>query len=165
MASAAYEQYSFDMFEEHQRAAVPAGNAAPLRKEKVREEYERPVLRKVTPKTDAQKRSEEVRNSIRVAVLIVFVGLVFAVICCQISAGAERYELIRQIDAVEAQIDIAKSENVRLNSELNGITSITKIDSYAVDVLGMTKLESYQVECVDLSQGDKILYSGASAEE
>ena len=91
--------------------------------------------------------------------MLAFVAVVFGVICCQISAGAERYELIRKIDAVEAEIEIAKSENVRLNAELNSKMNITKIDAYAVDVLGMTKVESYQVECVDLTKGDRVLFS------
>ena len=91
--------------------------------------------------------------------MLAFVAVVFGVICCQISAGAERYELIRQIAAVESEIEVAKSENVRLNAELNSKTNITKIDSYAVDVLGMVKVESYQVECIDLTTGDKVLYS------
>ena len=62
---------------------------------------------------------------------------------------------------MESEIEVAKSENVRLNAELNGKISITKIDAYAVDVLGMTKIENYQVECIDLSKGDKVLYSGS----
>ena len=157
------DAYAFEMFESragsgrsNSRIYAAHGNAAPKRRE---EEQERPVLKKVKPKTMAQTRREERSSRLRIGFMLAFVAVVFGVICCQISAGAERYELIRQIDAVEAQIEIAKSESVRLNAELNSKMSITKIDSYAVDVLGMTKVESYQVECVDLTKGDRVLYS------
>ena len=139
--------------------SVTHGNAAPKRR--VEEQPEKPVLKKVKPKSLVQMRREERSSNLRIGFMLAFVAVVFGVICCQISAGAERYELIRQIDAVEAEIEIAKSENVRLNAELNSKMNITKIDSYAVDVLGMTKVESYQVECVDLTKGDRVLYSGS----
>ncbi len=158
------DTYAFEMFESLAGSrssasaySVTRGNAAPKRQE---EEQEKPVLKKVKPKSMVQQRREERSSNLRIGLMLAFVAIVFGVICCQISAGAERYELIRQIDAVEAQIEIAKSENVRLNAELNSKTNINKIDAYAVDVLGMTKVESYQVECVDLTQGDRVLYSG-----
>ena len=154
------DTYAFEMFESRP-GRVSAyggaqGSAAPERRGEVREI---PVLKRVKPKTDAQKRHEERSGNLRIAFMLAFVAVVFGVICCQISAGAERYELIRQIAAVESEIEVAKSENVRLNAELNSKTNITKIDSYAVDVLGMVKVESYQVECIDLTTGDKVLYS------
>ena len=161
---AQYEDtYAFEMFESKpgrvRAYGGPQGSAAPERRE---EEREAPVLKKVKPKTDAQKRHEERSGNVRIAFMLAFVAIVFGVICCQISAGAERYELIRQIAEVEAEIEVAKSENVRLNAELNSKTNITKIDSYAVDVLGMVKVESYQVECIDLTKGDRVLYSNST---
>lgn len=172
-AFAQTEEYAFEMFESRAGArtgtgtgagtytrtySVTHGSAAPKKRE---EEQEKPVLKKVKPKSVVQKRREERSSNLRIGFMLAFVAVVFGVICCQISAGAERYELIRQIDAVEAQIEIAKSENVRLNAELNSKMNITKIDSYAVDVLGMTKVESYQVECVDLTDGDRVLFSNS----
>ena len=155
------EPYAFELFESRAataRAYGAHGNAAPKRKE---EPQYKPVLKKVKPKSAEQKKIEERASRMRIVFMLVFVAVVFGVVCCQISAGAERYELIRKIDAVEADIEIAKSENVRLNAELNSKMSIAKIDSYAVDVLGMTKVESYQVECIDLSKGDRVLYSNS----
>ena len=156
------DTYAFEKFETRadSRRAVGAarGNAVPKKQE---EPVQKPLLKKVKPKTAMQKRREERSSNLRIGFMLAFVAVVFGVICCQISAGAERYELIRKIDAVEAEIEIAKSENVRLNAELNSKMNITKIDRYAVDVLGMTKVESYQVECVDLTQGDRVLYSNS----
>jgi cell division protein FtsL len=154
------DTYAFEMFESSpgrfRTYGAAQASAAPERRE---EEREAPVLKKINPKTYAQKRREERSGNVRIAFMLAFVAVVFGVICCQISAGAERYELIRQIAAVESEIEVARSENVRLNAELNSKTNITKIDSYAVDVLGMVKVESYQVECIDLTKGDRVLYS------
>ena len=154
------ENYAFELFEARpgRTYARTEGTSAPKRQV---EESDEPVLQKVKPKTLTQKRHEEHNSNLRIGFMLAFVAIVFGVICCQISAGAERYELIRQIAAVEADIEVAKSENVRLNAELNGKISITKIDAYAVNVLGMTKIENYQVECIDLSEGDRVLYSGS----
>ena len=149
------EEYAFEMFETRPYRSA-RGNTAPQRQT---EERVKPVLKKVKPKSMEQKRREEHNSNLRIGFMLAFLAIVFGVICCQISAGAERYELLRQINDVEAQIAVAQSENVRLNSELNRKISITKIDSYAVDVLGMTKMENYQVECIDLSQGDRVLFS------
>ena len=60
---------------------------------------------------------------------------------------------------MRSAIEAEKSENVRLNSQLNGITSIGNIDDYATRVLGMAKVESYQVEYIDLGQDGGVLYS------
>ena len=85
--------------------------------------------------------------------------VLFAMVSLQISAGAKNYELMREIQKAEAALEIQQSENIRLNSALNGITGITVIDTYATDVLGMTKVENYQIECIDLSEGDAVLYT------
>ena len=98
----------------------------------------------------------------RAAVIMTFAGAMLFVLCLQISVGARQYELARAIAATEAQLREAKSENVRLNAELNGITGIDKICAYATEKLGMVKAESYQVECIDLSGGDAVLFAGGS---
>ena len=85
-----------------------------------------------------------------------------AVLCLQISAGAKRYELSREIAQIESEIKVAKSENVRLTAVLSGYTSIGKIDDYAENILGMKKLEGYQVEYIDLSEDDGVIYSAGS---
>ncbi|MBQ3537955.1 MAG: hypothetical protein IJA39_05170, partial [Clostridia bacterium] len=93
--------------------------------------------------------------------LLSLVLVIFGVVALQLSASAESYALSREIQAIERKLDIEKSENIRLTSELNGITGISVIDSYATDVLGMTKVENYQIECIDLSGGDTVLYSSS----
>ena len=71
----------------------------------------------------------------------------------------KRFRVSQAGNIAEAALEIQQSENIRLNSALNGITGITVIDTYATDVLGMTKVENYQIECIDLSEGDAVLYT------
>ncbi|MBQ9946071.1 MAG: hypothetical protein IJO68_06065 [Clostridia bacterium] len=150
---AQYSQtFDFEVFETH-------SSAAPQRKEK---ETTAQPLKKVKLRTKEQLRAQELRGLKKSVGLLCFVLTVFAIISMQISAGAENYELMREIQKVEAQLEIAESENIRLTAELNGITGIAIIDTYATDVLGMTKVENYQIECVDLSGADSVLYSSSA---
>ncbi len=150
-------EYDFDMFVTHarSRSAAAAGNAAPQR----RPAEPAPDLKVVPKKTERQVRAADRKSVVNAAIILFFAAAVLGLLCLQISAGARSYEISRQIAAVEQEIEVAKSENVRLNSELNGITGIGKIDDYATRVLGMTKVESYQVEYIDLSQDDGVIYA------
>lgn len=149
MAGYSSQAFDFDAFEIH-------SNAAPVKKEN-----KNGGLKKVAPRTREQLRAEEMRGLKKSVGLLCFVVIVFGIISMQISAGAKNYELMREIQQVEAQLEIAKSENIRLNSELNGITGIAIIDTYATEVLGMTKVENYQIECIDLSEGDAVLFAAS----
>ena len=145
--------YAFELFE--------SGNAAKVRETAAPErhvgERKRTRLQKVDPKSLEEKKREERVGNRKIVFAIAFAAVILFVIFCQLSAGAERYELIHQIAEVEAQIKVEQSENVRLNAKLNEKMNINRIDSFAVEELNMKKIESYQVECVNLSQGDQVL--------
>ena len=150
--------YNFAMFDTPMRAVranTARAGAAPVR----RERETRQPLKVVPKKSKAQRRSEARRAAVNMLIILVFAAATLGMLCLQINAGARSYEISRQIASVERQIEAAKSENVRLNSQLNGITSIGNIDDYATKVLGMSKVESYQVEYIDLGQDDGVLYS------
>lgn len=153
---AAQGNYAFDLFETH-------GNTAPVRREERKEAPQPKPLRRVPKKSRKQVEQQRRTAFFRAAVIMVFAAAMLFVFCMQISVGARRYELSREIAEVESDLLEAKSENVRLNSELNGITSIDKICTYATRQLGMCKAESYQVECIDLSEGDVILFADGHA--
>ena len=153
MAAYASNAYDFDIeyFE-------TASSAAPAKKQEKRKAA---PLKKVAPRTVSELHREEMTGLKRSVAVLSCVLVIFAMVALQISASAKRYELVRAIQYAESEIKIAQSENIRLNSELKGITGIAKIDSYATDVLGMTKVENYQIECIDLSEGDAVLYSSS----
>ena len=148
MDSAYAVKYDFDSF-------TTAGNAAP----RIKEEEKRDKIKRVAPITKEEIKTQEKAGLRKSLALVLFVSIVFSFIAMQIYAGAKNYELAREIHKIETQLDIAKSENIRLNAQLNGITGIAVIDTYATEVLGMTRVESYQIECIDLSDGDAVLYT------
>ena len=145
--------YAFDMFEPAAASAAPQRREAPQKT---------PPLKKVPNKTGRQVREEQKSAFLRSVTVLLFAAVALGVICLQISAGARRYELARQIAAARSELQVAQSENVRLKAELNSITSIDKICTYATQELGMVKAESYQIECIDLSEGDSVIYAGPS---
>lgn len=147
--------YDFDMFESRERAVVN-NNARQVRT--VREKTSAAVLRKVPEKSERHKKNDAISARKKMLMMMVIAAFSFSLVCLQITVGAQRYELTKEIESLEEQIATAKSESVRLNAELNSMTSISKIDSFATEVLGMTKLENYQVEYIDLSDGDQILF-------
>jgi cell division protein FtsL len=149
------ENYNFDMFDVRVAAR---GSAAPARKPK----EESPL--KVVPakRTDTQKQKEARSATANSLLILIFAAVIMAMLCLQINAGARSYEISRQIASVEADIEAARSENVRLNAQLNSFTSIGNVDDYATRVLGMSKIEGYQVEYIDLSQDGGVLYHTGS---
>lgn len=156
---AAYQDnsaYAFDMFEARERVVVRNDSRSAAAPEIKREPA---ILRKVPEISERHKRNREISAGKTMIMMLVLALFSFSMICMHITSGAQRYELSKQIESVENQLAVAKSEQVRLNAELNSMTSITKIDSFATGILGMTKLENYQVEYVDLSDGDKVLFS------
>ena len=153
---AAQNSYAFDMFETH-------GSAAPVRREERRVPAPSPEpLRRVRKKSKKQVRAQRQLTLVRAFVIGLFAAVVLTMAYLQLSVGAKSYELKREIEKAELQLQETKSENVRLNAALNGITTIDKICAYATDVLGMTKVEGYQIDCIDLSEGDVILYASGS---
>lgn len=151
--------YNFDMFEEHVRNSGAA--AAPAKKSAQKPER-KPQLRLVENKNAQPVRKDEKHTGFRSAIIFLFAVMVLGCLGLQIHSGARSYELSQQISALENKISEAETENVRLTNTLNSITTIENIDNYARNVLGMTKSESYQIKCIDLSEGDKVLYSGSS---
>mgnify|MGYP003547121617 CR=1 FL=1 len=148
--------YAFDMFETRERV-VPRNNTRTAAAPDVRKEPA--VLKKVPERSERYKRNLEISATKTMVMMLTLALFSFSMICMHVTAGAQRYELTKQIESVEKDLAAARSEQVRLNAELNSLTSITKIDSFATGILGMTKLENYQVEYVDLSDGDRVLFS------
>ncbi len=61
-----------------------------------------------------------------------------------------------RLNAYTSEYEALKSENSRMQVELEGKMSLRKVEEYASGTLGMTRIGSYQVEYVNLGGGDKI---------
>ena len=148
--------YNFDMFDVHTRAR---GNAAPARTAPAKAPKEKTPLKVVSaPKTRVQTKKEAKSATANSVLIAVFAAVLLAMLCLHVNAGVKSYEISRDIANVQAEIEAAKSENVRLNAQLNSFTSISNVDDYATRVLGMSKIEGYQVEYIDLSRDDGVIY-------
>lgn len=85
-------------------------------------------------------------------VVIVTAVLVVAMLCGALCTMAKKNELTKQIGKYERELTIAQSENVRLNSQLNSLVSMSMIDKYAVEELGMSKVTGNKMMFIDVSQ-------------
>lgn len=86
-------------------------------------------------------------------VLLSFIGLL-------IYSRIQLDQVSRQIEKEQSQLSVMESENTRLNMKLDSVTSLDKVEDYAVNTLGMVKQNEYQVEYVNLKGADKVVLSG-----
>ncbi|MCH5315059.1 MAG: hypothetical protein J1E81_04025 [Eubacterium sp.] len=84
--------------------------------------------------------------------LLISLVLVVAMLYGAISTMAKKNELTKEIGRYESKLTIAQSENVRLNSQLNSLVSMSMIDKYAVEELGMSKASANKMMFIDVSQ-------------
>lgn len=155
------EAYDFAMFEPRGSAARAAQPAAePAQKKKP---ARNPNLRVVPAKqADAAPPQAKV-SGFKIASIILCCCFLFAFIGLFINNSVRSTELMNAINDMEVNINNAKSENVRLSSEIDSMFSIGKVEAYATDVLGMSKMENYQIRYVDLSADDQVLYAGENS--
>ena len=76
--------------------------------------------------------------------------------CCVLYGKVETAKLQSEIAQQEDTVDMLKSENVRMQSEIEGKTSLSNIEDYAENVLGLQKLDKSQIEYVELETGNVI---------
>lgn len=95
----------------------------------------------------------EQKASFATAITVVVTAvLVIAMLCGAISTMAKKNELTKEIGRYERDLTIAQSENVRLNSQLNSLVSMSMIDKYAVEELGMSKASGNKMIFIEVSQ-------------
>lgn len=109
--------------------------------------------------TMAQKRATHV-STVRALKVLVVVVFIFAMMCVPMYINVKIDETSKSIAAVQKDIDIAKSENVRLESALKAMVSIDRVENYAVNNLGMVKLENYRITYFESDNSDQVVISG-----
>lgn len=72
-------------------------------------------------------------------------------------------ELSDQIAKYSNQQTVLLSENVRLQSELEGQVSLKNLEEYVSRNFGMGKMEAYQVQYINLAQNDRIVVENTSS--
>ncbi|MBE6839133.1 MAG: hypothetical protein E7507_06300 [Ruminococcus sp.] len=97
------------------------------------------------------KKTASVANSASTLKLLLYIVAAGVMLCAFLYGKAEETSLQAQIAAKNKEIDIVYSENVRMYTELEGRTSISKVEDYAENVLGLQKLDKSQIEYVQLN--------------
>lgn len=107
----------------------------------------------------ARERNISVKNTDQkgaaVKVFLIAVSVLF-LFCCFIYAKVEVNEVYNEIALTKKEIDLLKSENVRMQSEIEAKMSMKNIEDYAENVLGLEKLEKSQIVYMQV-QSDSVI--------
>ena len=132
-------------------------NTAPARQPQRRPNNPRPDLKpvKIPQKSPRQiKREQHLAFVATVKVCLLAFSLV-ALFGVMLYGEVRLNALQVETNRIEQQLEIAKSENVRLNAENNSKVSLDKVEEYAITKLGMIKKENYQAEYIEISKGEE----------
>ena len=116
-------------------------------------------LKKSSLRMIENRRKAKVVAPVKV-ILASAVALVISVI--MIYSQVVLTELTSEVSFYENQIVDLDTEYVRLQSELESITSIKTLEEAAETKLGLSKIDSSQVEYVNLTGGDEITVAHVS---
>ena len=89
----------------------------------------------------------------KVIVLTLAAGLLMGSV---IYAKVEQAALQTDISTQTKYVDILRSENVRMKSEIDGKSSIKVVEEYAENILGMQKIENSQIDYITIENGNVI---------
>ena len=157
--------YNFSMFD-----SLDYGTSAP-KLEPVYEPETAPEKKK-TAKTAKKNKASVSRNAQKKAAIASYVSgakILLSVFSIAFVLGIALFlnvkmdETATRINAVQSEINIEKSENVRLESALEGMVSIDKVEDYAENTLGMVKLENYRITYFDSDESNNVVISGGKS--
>jgi 3-oxoacyl-[acyl-carrier-protein] synthase III len=61
-----------------------------------------------------------------------------------------------EINNLNSQVDILRSENVRMQTEIESKSALKSVEDYAENVLGMQKLDKSQIEYLSIENGNVV---------
>lgn len=117
-------------------------NAAP---KLTSEEKTKIKVRKAKPETAG--------SAPRIIVLALAAGLLLGLV---IYGKVENAAIHSEISAETKYVDILRSENVRMQTEIESKSALKSVEEYAVNVLGMQKLDKSQIEYLSLENGNVV---------
>ncbi len=131
------------------------GSAAPKTKPAPQKRPQLELVKK-TAKTAAQVRQQTAADTKRAIKVMVIAVAILMFMAMAIYSRVQLDEINREISEVENKIELAQSDTIKLNNELNSIVSINNVENYAINELGMVKVQDYQVVYIDLSANDYV---------
>ncbi|MCD7800071.1 MAG: hypothetical protein LUG94_02530 [Ruminococcus sp.] len=97
------------------------------------------------------KSKKHTNLGITICALVVTI-LLFVMIYGKVQVSA----LYTQISQEKQAVEILESENVRMQSEIEGNMSLKNVESYAEDVLGLKKLDKSQIVYIQIQNEDVV---------
>lgn len=154
--------YDFSMFEDYYGTAAPELVPDYQPDEPVSPPARRKKKTKTHGISNADRKATRV-SSFKSMKAIACTIFVFAVVCVAMYLNVTLDETAKMINSVENSISIAQSENVRLESALEGMVSIDKVKDYAENNLGMVKLENYKITYFESEEDNHVVVSGGKS--
>lgn len=95
----------------------------------------------------------------RGAALKVFVAGVLALLLFSvvINSYVQLNEVYSEISSANTDLNILRSENVRMQTELEGKASISNIKDYAEQHLGLQRLDKSQIQYIEIQTEDSVV--------
>ncbi len=91
---------------------------------------------------------------------VIFVTVVVIVALLFVTAKATISELSAQISASSSQLEEAKRENIRLQTELGNMVTLSKVDELATGSLGLQKTAKSQVKYITVHDNTMVQSAG-----
>lgn len=79
---------------------------------------------------------------------VAFMTLMVAVALCYVAAKAKISELSSKIGTVSSELEEARRENTRLQTELGNMVTLSKVDELAASTLGLQKTTKSQIKYI-----------------
>ena len=89
----------------------------------------------------------------------IMIGSILALVLFSlvINSYVQPNEVYSQISAAESTLNDLQSENVRMQTQLEGQASIRNIKEYAEDRLGLQKLDRSQIQYIQIQTEDEVV--------
>ena len=122
------------------------------------------TVKKKQTQTVSKKAVKATQASFVMSVKILAVlTVIFSFFSVAMFLNGKLDETATDISRIESEIKIARSENVRLESALEGMVAIDKVEDYAENNLGMVKLENYKITYFESDEGNHVVVSGGKS--
>ncbi|HKM32088.1 MAG TPA: hypothetical protein VJX95_00810 [Oscillospiraceae bacterium] len=113
-------------------------------------ERQRAQLQVVEKKASKEKKSSPVKG------LLVSIFAI-SVCCAMLYSQVEINELYSEINTESNQLEMLRSDNVRLQAKIDERMSLRNVEEYASDVLGLQKIDKSQIEHITIDFGSTVV--------
>ncbi len=122
-----------------------AYQTAPEYEESPAKQLSKEQIKRIKSNTAVRKRAVPLK-------VVALSAAVCALLCFMIAGKLREADLYNELSTTTAQLELINSENVKMQSEIQSMTSKQNVENYAEDVLGLEKIDSSQIEYISVQQ-------------